>query len=90
MVVPINGVNRAVIQAVKFGRTMSDDVRERLRAEWHLDEPAWKQFALFLKGIATGDMGNSWRFQTTPVVEMEPLGTPSPKAWAAWSTSPAG
>ncbi len=27
VVIPINGINRAVIQAVKFGRTMSRDVR---------------------------------------------------------------
>ena len=27
VVIPINGINRAVIQAVKFGRTMSGDVR---------------------------------------------------------------
>lgn len=27
VVVPVNGINRAVIQAVNFGRTMSDDIR---------------------------------------------------------------
>lgn len=53
-----------------MGDRMSEDVRTRLRAEWHLDEPAWKQFALFLKGVATGDLGTSWRFQTTPVIAM--------------------
>ncbi len=53
-----------------MGDRISEDVRARLRAEWHLDEPAWKQFALFLKGVATADLGMSWRFQTTPVVAM--------------------
>lgn len=53
-----------------MGERMSEDVRQRLRAEWHLDEPAWKQMLLFLKGAATGDLGFSWRFQTTPVSEM--------------------
>ncbi len=53
-----------------MGDRMSEEVRARLRAEWHLDEPAWKQFALFLKGAVTGDLGTSWRFQTTPVTEM--------------------
>ena len=53
-----------------MGERMSEDVRQRLRAEWHLDEPAWKQMLLFLKGAATGDLGMSWRFQTTPVSEM--------------------
>ena len=53
-----------------MGDRISEDVRTRLRAQWHLDEPAWKQFALFLKGSLTGDLGTSWRFQTTPVTEM--------------------
>lgn len=53
-----------------MGDNVSEDVRARLRAEWHLDEPAWRQFALFVKGAATGDLGMSWRFQTTPVTEM--------------------
>jgi amino acid transporter len=50
VVVPINGVNRAVIQAVKFGRTMSEDVRavyvtsdpsagEALRRRWERQVP---------------------------------------------------
>lgn len=53
-----------------MGDRMSEDVRTKLRAEWHLDEPAWKQFGWFLRGAVTGDMGTSWRFQTTPVTEM--------------------
>jgi amino acid transporter len=50
VVIPINGVNRAVIQAVKFGRTMSDDVRavfvtedpevgDALRDQWDRQMP---------------------------------------------------
>src|SRR4051794_20096890 len=50
VVVPINGVNRAVIQAVKFGRTMSRDIRaiyvtddeeagEALRERWERQIP---------------------------------------------------
>jgi len=50
VVIPINGVNRAVIQAVKFGRTMSDDVRavfvttdpevsDALRLQWERQVP---------------------------------------------------
>lgn len=45
VVVPVNGINRAVVQAVNFGRTMSDDIRavfvtedpaagEALRERW--------------------------------------------------------
>ena len=50
MVVPINGINRAVIQAVRFGRTMSPDIRavfvtedadagEELRQRWERQVP---------------------------------------------------
>jgi hypothetical protein len=50
VVVPVNGINRAVVQAIKFGRTMSEDVRavfvtedpeagETLRARWERQIP---------------------------------------------------
>ena len=53
-----------------MGDRISEEVRQRLRAEWNLDQPAWKQFAFYLQGLLTGNLGNSWRFQTTPVLEM--------------------
>ena len=53
-----------------MGDRMSEDVRTQLRAQWHLDDPAWKQFAYFLRGAVTGDLGYSWRFQSTPVWDM--------------------
>jgi amino acid transporter len=50
VVVPVNGINRAVVQAVTFGRTLSKDVRaifvtedvdagERLRRDWERQIP---------------------------------------------------
>jgi amino acid transporter len=50
VVVPVNGLNRAVIQAVNFGRTISDDIRavfvtedaedgEKLRERWERQLP---------------------------------------------------
>jgi amino acid transporter len=50
VVVPVNGINRAVIQAVNFGRTMSPDIRavfvtedpeagDRLRQRWERQVP---------------------------------------------------
>jgi amino acid transporter len=50
VVVPVNGINRAVVQAIKFGRTMSEDVRavfvtedpeagEALRTRWDRQIP---------------------------------------------------
>lgn len=51
------------------GQTISEEVRAKLRAEWHLDEPLWKQFAIYIKGLPTLDLGVSMRFGT-PVSEM--------------------
>lgn len=53
-----------------MGQTISDDVRDRLRAEWRLDEPVYMQLWHFVKGIPVGDLGTSWRFQGTPVRDM--------------------
>jgi amino acid transporter len=50
VVIPVNGINRAVVQAVNFGRTMADDVRavyvtedaedgDALRARWERQLP---------------------------------------------------
>jgi amino acid transporter len=50
VVIPVNGINRAVVQAVNFGRTLASDVRavyvtddqddaERLRARWDYQLP---------------------------------------------------
>ena len=50
VVIPVNGINRAVVQAVNFGRTIASDVRavyvtddaeegERLRARWERQLP---------------------------------------------------
>lgn len=49
---------------------MSEDVRLKLREQWHLDKPLIVQFGYFVKGIPTGDLGTSWRLADRPVVEM--------------------
>lgn len=51
------------------GQTISEDVRLRLRAEWHLDDPLLMQMWYYMKGIPSGDFGISMRFGT-PVTEM--------------------
>lgn len=51
------------------GQTISEDVRARLRAQWHLDDPPLKQMWFYMKGIPVGDFGISMRFGT-PVNEM--------------------
>jgi ABC-type dipeptide/oligopeptide/nickel transport system permease component len=42
----------------------------RLRAEYGLDRPLWRQFLSYVAGIARGDFGLSFRFASTPVIEV--------------------
>ncbi len=55
--------------AMTGGQTISEEVRQKLRAEWHLDEPAYMQLWHYVKGIPQGDLGISMRFGT-PVAVM--------------------
>jgi ABC-type dipeptide/oligopeptide/nickel transport system permease component len=43
------------------GQTVSEEVRNQLRKEWHLDDPLPKQFYWYMKGIPTLDFGVSMR-----------------------------
>lgn len=51
------------------GRQVSDTERARLRMALGLDQPIWVQFWNFLKGLFTGDLGNSYRYNR-PVSEL--------------------
>jgi ABC-type dipeptide/oligopeptide/nickel transport system permease component len=42
----------------------------RLRAEYGLDRPLWRQFGAYLAGIVRGDFGLSFRFASTPVIDV--------------------
>jgi ABC-type dipeptide/oligopeptide/nickel transport system permease component len=42
----------------------------RLRAEYGLDRPLWRQFLSYLGGIVRGDFGLSFRFASTPVIDV--------------------
>jgi ABC-type dipeptide/oligopeptide/nickel transport system permease component len=42
----------------------------RLRAEYGLDRPLWRQFLTYVGGIARGDFGLSFRFASTPVIDV--------------------
>lgn len=36
------------------------EIYDAIRAQFHLDEPVWRQYLLYLKGVFTGDLGNSY------------------------------
>ena len=42
----------------------------RLRAEYGLDRPLWRQFGSYVAGILRGDFGLSFRYASTPVIEV--------------------
>jgi len=56
---------------VMLGDHSSNEVMAaRLRAEYGLDQPMWKQFATYVFGVLRGDFGLSYRFVRVPVVEV--------------------
>jgi ABC-type dipeptide/oligopeptide/nickel transport system permease component len=42
----------------------------RLRAEYGLDRPLWRQFGTYVAGIVRGDFGLSFRFASTTVIDV--------------------
>jgi ABC-type dipeptide/oligopeptide/nickel transport system permease component len=42
----------------------------RLRAEYGLDRPLWRQFGSYVGGIVRGDFGLSFRLASTPVIDV--------------------
>lgn len=42
----------------------------RLRAEYGLDQPIWRQFLSYVTHVAEGDFGLSFRFVHTPVIDV--------------------
>lgn len=43
-------------------RKVSAAVLANLQAKYHLDEPLWKQYLLYLQGLLSGDLGASFRY----------------------------
>ena len=41
-----------------------------LQAKYHLDEPLWKQYLLYLDGLLHGDLGASFRYADWSVNEL--------------------
>lgn len=42
------------------GQRVSAEQRQLIREQWHLEDPAWKQYIYYLKGIPTFDFGDSF------------------------------
>jgi oligopeptide transport system permease protein len=47
------------LQALAGERPMNDSLRAQLIARYHLDEPFLAQYGYYMKGLVTGDLGNT-------------------------------
>src|SRR5262245_16662851 len=54
----------------------SPEIERQLKAKYHLDEPAWKQYFWFLGDLAHGDFGVSLRYRNHTVNEVIRQGLP--------------
>ena len=46
------------------------DLADRLRHEYGLDQPLWRQFLTYVGHVLTGDFGLSFRYVHTPVIDV--------------------
>jgi oligopeptide transport system permease protein len=51
-------------------RRVSAAVLANLQAKYHLDEPLWKQYLLYLQSVLQGDLGASFRYEDWSVNEL--------------------
>lgn len=42
-------------------RQVTEEIIQKIREQWHLDEPVWKQYALWVGGLVTLDFGRSFK-----------------------------
>jgi amino acid transporter len=69
VVIPVNGINRAVVQAVNFGRTMADDVRAVYVTEDAEDGDALRErWERQLPGVPLVIVESPYRAVVSPVV----------------------
>jgi peptide/nickel transport system permease protein len=54
-----------------LGDRASDEAIRALHQQWGLDRPLWQQYVLYMRNLATGNLGQSFRYRS-PVIEMLP------------------
>jgi len=57
-------------------RRLPPEIEARLNAQFHLDEPAWRQFGRYLGGLAQGDLGPSLQYEGRSVASLIGEGAP--------------
>lgn len=43
-------------------KELPDQIRQNIEAKYNLDQPSWKQYLLYLKGLSKGDFGPSYKY----------------------------
>src|SRR5436190_5873723 len=54
----------------------SPEIERALKAKYHLDEPIWKQYFRYLRGLARGDFGPSLKYRNHTVNDIIAQGLP--------------
>jgi len=54
----------------------SPEIERNLKAQYHLDEPVWKQYLRYLGGLARGDFGPSLKYRNHSVNDIIAQGLP--------------
>ncbi|MFA6450754.1 MAG: oligopeptide ABC transporter permease OppB [bacterium] len=57
-------------------RALPEEVRASIEARYHLDDPLWKQYFNYMKDLAHGDLGPSFKYKDRSVNEIIAAGLP--------------
>ena len=45
-------------------RKLPPAIQKNIEARYHLNEPIWSQYALYMGGVLRGDLGPSYKYQS--------------------------
>ncbi len=71
------------VAALGGDRGLTEAAAAQIRAEYHLDQPFWMQYLLYLKGVFTLDFGKS--FNQQPVIDVMARAFPTTMALAIYA-----
>lgn len=57
-------------------RQVPPEIERQLNARYHLDQPLWRQYLIFLGGLVRGDLGPSMRYRNHSVNDIIAAGLP--------------
>jgi len=51
-------------------RKVPPAIKANIEARYHLNEPLWKQYAIYMGGVLRGDLGPSYKFKSRSVTDI--------------------